>query len=73
MKREYQARTKTGRAVYIPEEVSRNQLYYDNTGKTFTVEYVDRPNYGKKARARLDGEAYGLRTGGRGEIIVRIV
>jgi hypothetical protein len=67
----YEARTKTDQRVYIPEEVANNQLYYDNNDKTFPIEYVDRP--GMKARARLDGDAYGLRTSGTGDIIVRIV
>lgn len=67
----YMATTKTGRNVYIPDDVADNQLYYDNNGKTFVVEYADFP-FGK-ARARIDGDAYGLRTSGTGDIIVRIV
>ncbi len=69
------AHTKTGRCVLIPDEVAGDQKYYDDRCVVFPVVYCDNAgrSTGRKARAQLDGDAYGLHTSGTGDPIVRIV
>ena len=67
--REAAARTMSGHIVMIPDEVAREQEYYDRTAIQFTV---IRRN-GTKARAILRGEEYGLYGLGSGIPVVRIV
>ncbi len=69
------AHTKSGRCVLIPDEVAADQKYYDDRLVVFPVAYCSRCGVmtGRKARAMLDGDAYGLRTSGTGDPVVRIV
>jgi len=67
--REAAARTMSGHIVMIPDEVLREQEYYDRTGQSFTVIRRD----SSKARAVLRGEEYGLYSVGTGVPVVRIV
>ena len=63
----YQARTMSGDFVEIPDQVARDQKGFD--GETFPVLRKD----GKKARAQLMGDEYGLHTPGTGDPVVRMV
>lgn len=77
------AHTKNGGFVLIPDVVSENQKEWDASGKTFSAIHCDdcgritptliNPSLGKKCRARIDGDAYGLHTSGTGETVVRIL
>lgn len=61
----FSARTVTGITVIIPDQVADNQREYD--GKTFPV-----LRSGKKVRATLRGDLYGLWTPGTGDCVVSL-
>lgn len=65
--RDYAAHTMSGQIVTIPDQVAADQHEYD--GKTFPVIRDD----GRKARAMLMGDEYGLHTTGTGEPVVRMI
>lgn len=66
-KAQFLARTMRDGVVVIPDQVADDQKGYD--GKTFPVLRRD----GRKARAMLMGDEYGLRTPGVGDPVVKIV
>ena len=63
----YKSHTVNGGVVTVPDEVAKNQDDYD--GKTFPIIKSN----GKRGRAKLMGELYGLNTPGTGDMIVKIV
>ena len=67
-----QARTMSGGRVIVPDEVAADQLGYD--GRAFPALRIGRSGRAAgKCRARLMGDAYGLRTTGTGDMVVRVI
>ena len=52
--------------VIIPDQVASNQREFDLARTQFPAKRHD----GTRIRVRLDGDAYGLHTGGTGDMIV---
>lgn len=66
----FQARSAEGDTVMIPDQVADNQRAYDEDKFSFPVKLQD----GRKARAVLMGDAYGLwGDGGDENPVVKIV
>ena len=61
------ARTMSREVVIIPDQVADDQKGFD--GRTFTVLRLD----GRKARAMLMGDEYGLWSPGVGDPVVKMV